>query len=41
MFVNEDGFRQKDERYITSNTEVKCDNEWSEEIFHNFDSYLR
>lgn len=40
MFMNKEGFRQR-AKYITANAEVKCDSVWSEEIFHNYESYVK
>ena len=41
MFINDAGFREMNKHYISASQEVKCDTEWSEEVFHNFDDYVR
>ena len=41
MYINKDGFRKMDKQYILANPEVKCDTEWSEEIFHDYESYVK
>ena len=41
MYMNKDGFRKMAKQYILANPEVKCDSVWSEEIFHDYDSYVR
>ena len=41
MYINQDGFRKMDKSYIAANPEVKCDSVWSEEIFHDYNGYVR
>ena len=41
MFTNRDGFRKIDKKYIMANVELKCDSEWSEELFHDYDRLIR
>ena len=41
MIDNDNSLRELDERYITANPMVKCDSEWTEKIYHNFEDYVR
>ena len=41
MRYNNDSLRETDWRFITANPMVKCDSEWTENIYHSFEDYVR
>lgn len=41
MTKNKKGFMEVDGRFITVNDMIKCDTAWTEEIHHDFESYIK
>ena len=41
MAQNEDGFYELDNGFLTATASVGCDSGTSDQIFHNFDGYLK
>lgn len=41
MTKNEKGLMEVDGRFITVNDMIKCDTAWTEEIHHDFESYIK
>ncbi|CAB4058247.1 unnamed protein product [Lepeophtheirus salmonis] len=38
--VNPAGHMKLDDRFVTANTQIKCDASWTSEVFDNFESYV-